>query len=183
MFCFSIVSFSSCIVIVCVGRWRVSGSRGWEINWGASGLILSQSSSWSCGWWWLVLQVQLSSLRSWIFCSPPVNTGTAYWPCSKCMDISFSTVDLNTAGLEVVYGLVCWISHINTCFSSVFLRGFFHLNPETLMPDDEKQRLIDNMEGETTEKSILIEKWWCVLISLVMWLYLVDNTNNFNVAL
>lgn len=84
-----------------------------------------------------------------------------HWPCIKCMAISFSIVDLNTAGLEVVYGLVCWISHINnTCFSSVFLRGFFHLNPETLMPDDEKQRLIDNMEGETTEKSILIEKWW-----------------------
>lgn len=39
-----------------------------------------------------------------------------------------------------------------------FHRGFFHLNPETLMPDDEKQRLIDNMDEEMPEKSILIEK-------------------------
>ncbi len=76
------------------------------------------------------------------------------------MAISFSTVDLNTAGLEVnIWVSLLNITYINnTCFSSVFLRGFFHLNPETLMPDDEKQRLIDNMEGETTEKSILIEK-------------------------
>jgi len=28
------------------------------------------------------------------------------------------------------------------------------------MPDDEKQNLMDNMEGEISEKSILIEKWW-----------------------
>lgn len=69
-----------------------------------------------------------------------------------------------------IFFLIMWVVVVGVAGSAVIIkildllfptcehRGFFHLNPETLMPDDEKQRLIDNMEGETTEKSILIEK-------------------------
>ncbi|KTF90151.1 hypothetical protein cypCar_00022076 [Cyprinus carpio] len=57
-----------------------------------------------------------------------------------------------------VAGSAVIIKILDLLFPSCEHRGFFHLNPETLMPDDEKQRLMDNMEGETTEKSILIEK-------------------------
>ncbi|XP_043075007.1 glycoprotein integral membrane protein 1-like [Puntigrus tetrazona] len=56
-----------------------------------------------------------------------------------------------------VAGSAVIIKILDLLFPSCEHRGFFHLNPETLMPEDEKQRLIDNMEGET-EKCILIEK-------------------------
>ncbi|XP_051500694.1 glycoprotein integral membrane protein 1-like [Myxocyprinus asiaticus] len=68
--------------------------------------------------------------------------------------------------------LIMWVAVVGVAGSAVIIkildllfpscehRGTFHLNLETLMPDDEKQRLINNTEneGETTEKSILIEK-------------------------
>lgn len=59
-----------------------------------------------------------------------------------------------------VAGSAVIIKILDLLFPSCEHRGFFHLNPETLMPDDEKQRLIDNVEieGETTEKQVLIEK-------------------------
>ncbi|XP_016427492.1 glycoprotein integral membrane protein 1-like isoform X2 [Sinocyclocheilus rhinocerous] len=69
-----------------------------------------------------------------------------------------------------LFFLIMWVVVVGVAGSAVIIKildllfpscehgGFFHLNPETLMPDDEKQSLIDNMEGETTEKSILIEK-------------------------
>ncbi|XP_059354760.1 glycoprotein integral membrane protein 1-like [Carassius carassius] len=57
-----------------------------------------------------------------------------------------------------IAGSAVIIKILDLLFPSCEHRGFFHLNPETLMPDDEKQRLIDSMDEETTEKSILIEK-------------------------
>ncbi|XP_067239842.1 glycoprotein integral membrane protein 1 [Chanodichthys erythropterus] len=57
-----------------------------------------------------------------------------------------------------VAGSAVIIKILDLLFPSCEHRGFFHLNPETLMPDDEKQRLIDNMDEEMPEKSILIEK-------------------------
>ncbi|KAK2883460.1 hypothetical protein Q8A67_017097 [Cirrhinus molitorella] len=69
-----------------------------------------------------------------------------------------------------LFFLIMWVVVIGVAGSAVILkildllfpscehRGIFHLNPETLMPDVEKQRLVDNMEGEMTEKSVLIEK-------------------------
>ncbi|XP_067273006.1 glycoprotein integral membrane protein 1 [Pseudorasbora parva] len=57
-----------------------------------------------------------------------------------------------------VAGSAVIIKILDLLFPSCEHRGFFHLNPETLMPDDEKERLIDNMEGDVPEKSILIEK-------------------------
>ncbi|XP_077076733.1 glycoprotein integral membrane protein 1 [Siphateles boraxobius] len=57
-----------------------------------------------------------------------------------------------------VAGSAIIIKILDVLFPSCEHRGFFHLNPETLMPDDEKQSLIDNMEGEIPEKSVLIEK-------------------------
>ncbi|RXN15171.1 glyco integral membrane 1-like protein [Labeo rohita] len=57
-----------------------------------------------------------------------------------------------------VAGSAVIIKILDLLFPSCEHRGLFHLNPETLMPDDEKQRLIYYMEGEITEKSSLIEK-------------------------
>ncbi|XP_051954847.1 glycoprotein integral membrane protein 1-like [Xyrauchen texanus] len=71
-----------------------------------------------------------------------------------------------------LFFLVMWVVVVGVAGSAVIIkildilfptceyRGFIHLNPETLMPDDEKQSLIDNAEneGEITEKCILIEK-------------------------
>lgn len=55
-----------------------------------------------------------------------------------------------------VAGSAVVIKILDVIFPSCEHRGFFHLNPETLMPDDEKVSLIDNMEGDMTEKSILL---------------------------
>nr|XP_055042206.1 glycoprotein integral membrane protein 1 [Misgurnus anguillicaudatus] len=59
-----------------------------------------------------------------------------------------------------VAGSAVIIKILDLLFPSCEHRGFFQLNPETLMPNDEKQCLIDNMEveGGATEKHILIEK-------------------------
>ncbi|XP_056621012.1 glycoprotein integral membrane protein 1 [Triplophysa dalaica] len=71
-----------------------------------------------------------------------------------------------------LFFLIMWVVVVGVAGSAVIIRildflfpscehrGFFHLNPETLMPDDEKQSLIDNVEidGKTTEKQVLIEK-------------------------
>ncbi|XP_072534524.1 glycoprotein integral membrane protein 1 isoform X2 [Salminus brasiliensis] len=76
--------------------------------------------------------------------------------CSESLPLFFLIMWVVVVG---VVGSAVIIKILDLLFPTCEHKGFFHLNPETLMPEEEKQRLVDNVEVETEtgEKSCLRE--------------------------
>ncbi|KAG9282410.1 glycoprotein integral membrane protein 1 [Astyanax mexicanus] len=77
--------------------------------------------------------------------------------CSESLPLFFLIMWVVVVG---VVGSAVIIKILDLLFPTCEHKGFFHLNPETLMPEEEKQCLVDNveLETETEEKSCLREE-------------------------
>lgn len=77
--------------------------------------------------------------------------------CSESLPLFFLIMWVVVVG---VVGSAVIIKILDLLFPTCEHKGFFHLNPETLMPEEEKQSLVDNveLETETEEKSCLREE-------------------------
>ncbi|KAK1805571.1 hypothetical protein P4O66_019844 [Electrophorus voltai] len=73
--------------------------------------------------------------------------------CSESLPLFFLVMWVVVVGLV---GSAVIIKILDLLFPVCEHKGFFHLNPETLLPEEEKQSLVEN-EGETEEKSSLRE--------------------------
>ncbi|XP_062857907.1 glycoprotein integral membrane protein 1 [Trichomycterus rosablanca] len=77
--------------------------------------------------------------------------------CSESLPLFFLIMWVVVVG---VVGSAVIIKILDLLFPTCEHKGFFHLNPDTLMPDEEKQSLVENMELEDeteTEKNPLRE--------------------------
>ncbi|XP_076872531.1 glycoprotein integral membrane protein 1 [Brachyhypopomus gauderio] len=73
--------------------------------------------------------------------------------CSESLPIFFLIMWVVVVG---VVGSAVIVKILDLLFPACEPNGFFHLNPETLLPDEEKQALVENEEEEETqEKSVL----------------------------